>query len=51
MTSGNFNSGVVYMSRPGDLYSSRAVSIFGTTGRVRGWRLLKQGGVNKWVQQ
>jgi prepilin-type N-terminal cleavage/methylation domain-containing protein len=47
---GNFNSGVFYLTRTGDLYSSRAISIFGTTGRVRGWRLYKQG-VNKWVQQ
>jgi prepilin-type N-terminal cleavage/methylation domain-containing protein len=47
---GNFNSGVFYLTRTGDVYSSRAVSIFGTTGRVRGWRLYKQG-VNKWVQQ
>ena len=39
-TLGNYNSGVVYLTRPGDLYSSRAVSVFGTTGRVRGWRLL-----------
>jgi hypothetical protein len=49
---GNFNSGVIYMTRPSDnMYSSRAVSIFGTTGRVRGWRLFKQSGVNNWVQQ
>jgi prepilin-type N-terminal cleavage/methylation domain-containing protein len=49
---GNFNSGVIYMTRPGsDAYSSRALSIYGTTGRVRGWRLYKQGGVNTWVQQ
>jgi prepilin-type N-terminal cleavage/methylation domain-containing protein len=48
---GNFNSGVIYLTRPGDLYSSRALSIFGTTGRIRGWRLYLQGGVNKWVQQ
>ena len=48
---GNYNSGVVYLSRPSDMYSSRAVSIFGTTGRVRGWRLYNQGGTNKWVQQ
>ena len=48
---GNFNSGVIYLSRPGDLYSSRAVSIFGTTGRMRGWRLYKQAGVDTWVQQ
>jgi prepilin-type N-terminal cleavage/methylation domain-containing protein len=47
---GNFNSGVVYLTRPNDLYSSRAVSVFGTTGRVRGWRLYNQGG-NTWVQQ
>ena len=46
---GNYNSGVVYLTRPGDLYSSRAVSVFGTTGRVRGWRLLQTG--NLWSQQ
>jgi len=46
---GNFNNGVIYMTRPGDLYSSRAVSVFGTTGRVRGWRLLQTG--NTWGQQ
>jgi hypothetical protein len=49
-TLGNYNSGVLYLTRPGDLYSSRAVSVFGTTGRVRGWRLYNQGG-NKWTQQ
>src|ERR1700686_2297032 len=48
-TLGNYNSGVVYLTRPTDFYSSRAVSVFGTTGRVRGWRLLNQG--NIWVQQ
>ena len=47
---GNYNSGLVYLTRPGDIYSSRAVSVFGTTGRVRGWRLFNQGG-NTWVQQ
>jgi len=48
---GNYNSGVVYITRPGDLYSSRAIDIWGTTGRVRGWRLYNQSGVNTWVQQ
>ncbi len=48
---GNYNSGVVYVTLPGDLYSSRAVSVFGTTGRIRGWRLYSQGGGNTWVQQ
>ncbi len=47
-TLGNFNSGLVYLTRPGDLYSSRAVSVFGTTGRVRGWRLQT---ATLWVQQ
>jgi len=49
-TLGNYNSGVVYLTRPGDMYSSRAISVFGTTGRVRGWRLYNQSG-NTWVQQ
>ena len=49
-TLGNYNSGIVYLCRPGDLYSSRAISVFGTTGRIRGWRLYDQSG-NKWVQQ
>lgn len=49
-TLGNYNSGVVYLCRPGDTYSSRAISVFGTTGRVRGWRLDNQSGFI-WVQQ
>ncbi len=36
---GNYNSGVLYMARAGILSSSRAVTVFGTTGRIRGWRL------------
>lgn len=48
---GNYNSGIVYMTRTNDTYSSRAVDVFGTTGRVRGWRLYNQGGSNTWVQQ
>jgi prepilin-type N-terminal cleavage/methylation domain-containing protein len=48
---GNFNNAVVYLTRPTDMYSSRSVTVFGTTGRVRGWRLYKQSGVNTWVQQ
>jgi type II secretory pathway pseudopilin PulG len=47
---GNINNGVVEIARPGDLYSTRALSIYGTTGRIRGWRL-DQGttsGVNVW---
>jgi prepilin-type N-terminal cleavage/methylation domain-containing protein len=49
---GNYNSGVVYITRPADtIYSSRAVTVWGSTGRIRGWRLDKQAGSAVWVQQ
>jgi len=50
---GNYNSGVIYLTRPSDptIYSSRAISVFAATGRVRGWHLYKQAGVPIWVQQ
>jgi hypothetical protein len=47
---GNLNSGIVYVARNGDLYSSRAVTLYGATGRIRGWRLLNSGG-GRWIQQ
>jgi hypothetical protein len=52
-TLGNYNSGVVYLTRPGDtLSNSRAITVWGATGRVRGWRLGQQaGGVWTWTQQ
>jgi prepilin-type N-terminal cleavage/methylation domain-containing protein len=49
---GNYNSGVLYLTRAaGDVYSSRAVTVWGATGRIRGWRLYSVSGVNTWVQQ
>lgn len=51
---GNFNSGVLYLSRiqTGDtLNNSRAISVWGATGRIRGWRLSQLAGVWTWVQQ
>jgi prepilin-type N-terminal cleavage/methylation domain-containing protein len=51
---GNFNSGVVYLTRPSDtnIYnSSRAITVWGATGRIRGWRLGQTAGVGTWVQQ
>ncbi len=48
---GNLNSGILYLARNGDLYSSRAVTLYGATGRIRGWRLLSNGGAPKWFQQ
>jgi len=49
---GNYSSGVVYLTRPGDtIYSSRAVTVWGATGRIRGWQLNQVAGVATWVQQ
>ena len=48
---GNTNNGVVYLGRPGDLYSTRAITLWGVTGRLRGWRLYLQSGQLKWNQQ
>src|ERR1700690_4031851 len=50
---GNYNSGIVYLTRPGDnIYnSSRAITVWGATGRIRGWRLNQPAGVTTWVQQ
>jgi hypothetical protein len=49
---GNYNSGIVYLTRPGDpLYNSRAVTVWGATGRVRGWRMTQEAGVWTWLQQ
>lgn len=48
---GNSNNGVVYLGRTGDIYSSRALTLWGITGRIRGWRLYSVGGVNTWRQQ
>ncbi len=49
--SGNLNSGVLYLGRTNELLSMRAITVFGATGRVRGWRLLNQGGGPQWSQQ
>ena len=49
---GNFNSGVVYLTRPLDnLINSRAITVWGPTGRIRGWRLIQQAGAWIWMQQ
>jgi prepilin-type N-terminal cleavage/methylation domain-containing protein len=42
------NNGVVYVARPGELMSSRAVSVLGATGRVKGWRLIQSGSTVVW---
>ena len=50
-TLNNSNNGILYIARNGDLSSSRAITVFGTSGRVRGWRLTQAGGVAQWKQQ
>jgi hypothetical protein len=45
------NNGVVYIAQPGNLFSSRAVSLYGSTGRTKGWTLTNlAGGATGWTQ-
>ena len=45
---GRLNNGVVYIAQAGDLSSSKAVSLLGATGRVKGWRLFQGSGGPTW---
>jgi len=47
---GNINNGVLYIARVGDLYSSHAITFWGATGRIRGWRLYVNAGNPYWSQ-
>lgn len=47
----NINNGVIYVALPGQVNSSKAITLWGATGRLRGWRLAQSGGVNTWSQQ
>jgi prepilin-type N-terminal cleavage/methylation domain-containing protein len=48
---GNINSGVVYMDQPGKIQTSRAITLWGGTGRLRGWHLWPNGAAYYWRQQ
>jgi prepilin-type N-terminal cleavage/methylation domain-containing protein len=48
---GNVNNGVVYVARPGEIRSSRAITLWGATGRLRGWHLYPTGVTYYWRQQ
>jgi prepilin-type N-terminal cleavage/methylation domain-containing protein len=48
--SGNLNNGVIYIARSNDLYSSHAITLWGATGRLRGWRLYNTAGLKYWRQ-
>lgn len=50
-TGGNVNNGVVYLGVPGQLATQRAISLWGYTGRIRGWRLVYSSPQWKWSQQ
>jgi len=45
---GAINNGVLYMARQGQVSTSRAVSLFGATGRIKGWRIFNNAGVWAW---
>jgi len=47
---GNLNNGILYVAMDNNLYSTRAVTVFGATGRIRGWQLVNQAGAT-WVQR
>lgn len=48
----SWDGGVVYISRSGDILSSRALTLWGGTGRIRGWRLYSNGsGGYQWLRQ
>jgi Tfp pilus assembly protein FimT len=43
------NDGVIYVARPNEISGARAITLLGTTGRIRGWRLgPKPGGGVVW---
>jgi type II secretory pathway pseudopilin PulG len=44
------NDGVIYLAEPRNLFSSRAVSLYGTTGRSKSWFLTQVNGATKWTQ-
>jgi prepilin-type N-terminal cleavage/methylation domain-containing protein len=45
------NNGIVYLANPNELLSSRAVSLYGSTGRAKGWSLMqKSDGSKRWKQ-
>jgi hypothetical protein len=48
---GLWDGGVVYLARTVDPSSYRAVSLFGATGRIHGWRIYSRSGGYSWLRQ
>jgi len=46
----NWSGGVVYLAQSGNVMNTRAVTLWGGTGRIRGWRLTNSGGL-QWIRQ
>jgi len=51
-SNGAINNGVLYLAQPGNLSSSRAITVWGLTGRVKRWTLAvnSKTGVTSWGQ-
>jgi Tfp pilus assembly protein FimT len=49
-TAGNLNSGVLYLAGT-TLESTRAITVWGASGRIRGWRYVGGAGPAPWIQQ
>jgi len=47
----NWSGGVIYLARGSDPLSSRALTLWGGTGRIHGWRLYANGGGYQWLRQ
>jgi prepilin-type N-terminal cleavage/methylation domain-containing protein len=45
---GYTNNGVIYIAQANKLYSSHAITVWGATGRIRGWRLYNNAGTPYW---
>ena len=49
---GYWSGGVIYIARQGEILSSRAITLWGGTGRIRGWRLYPAStGAYQWLRQ
>lgn len=47
----NWSGGVIYIAQSSNVLSSRALTVWGGTGRIHGWRLYSSGSGYQWVRQ
>jgi prepilin-type N-terminal cleavage/methylation domain-containing protein len=48
---GNINNGVIYLGLPNQTSTGHAVTVWGFTGRIRGWQVYNNNGAWTWTQQ